>query len=112
MWPVRVRPYRHGQADRHGFGAEAVGLGTVLALGDRQPHHFADGRHLDDLYDAEHPADIHVDNGRSGTGPTEFDPGSITQVQAVQAIATYVWGRPTEITGRWERGPGRRPAPS
>lgn len=56
------------------------------------------------VYDAEHHNHIHVDNGRSGTGRSEFDPGSITQVQAVQAIATYVWGRPTEITGRWDAG--------
>lgn len=58
------------------------------------------------LYDTEHHNHIHVDNGRSGTGRSEFDPGSITQVQAIQAIASYVWGRPTDITGRWD-GPTR-----
>ena len=54
------------------------------------------------LYDTEHHNHIHVDNGRSGSGRSEFDPGSITQVQAMQAIATYVWDRPTDITGRWD----------
>ena len=54
------------------------------------------------LYDTEHLNHIHVDNGRSGSGRSQFDPGSITQVQAVQAIASHVWGRPTDITGRWD----------
>jgi hypothetical protein len=54
------------------------------------------------LYNAEHHNHIHVDNSRSGSGRSVFDPGSITQVQAVQAITSYVWRRPLEVTGRFD----------
>ncbi len=54
------------------------------------------------LYDAAHRNHIHVDNGRSGAGPSVFEPRSPSQVQAVQTICTQLWSRPVEVTGRWD----------
>ena len=59
------------------------------------------------LFDDEHLNHIHVDNGRSGTELSRFAPGSRVQVQAVQALCTYVWDLPVALTGRWDR-PTRR----
>ena len=53
-------------------------------------------------YDTAHHNHIHIDNGRSGGTDSTFDPGSPTQVQAVQAIAAHVWGRPVQLSGRWD----------
>ena len=53
-------------------------------------------------YNADHHNHIHIDNARSGRGGSVFQPGSPTQVQAIQAISTHVWDRPVETTGRWD----------
>ena len=58
-------------------------------------------------YNTDHHNHIHIDNARSGRGASVFDPGSPTQLQAIQAISTHVWGRPLDPTGRWD-GPTRR----
>jgi hypothetical protein len=58
------------------------------------------------LYDARHANHIHLDNGRSGAGLSSFRPRSRVQVQAVQAMLTYLWAQPVELTGRWD-GPTR-----
>ena len=54
------------------------------------------------LYDRQHHNHIHVDNGRSGSGRSSFRTRSGVQVQAVQAMCTHLWGRPLEVTGRWD----------
>jgi hypothetical protein len=54
------------------------------------------------LYNDDHANHIHVDNGRSGSGPPRFSTRSRVQVQAVQAIASYLWDDPVELTGRWD----------
>ncbi len=54
------------------------------------------------LYDAAHANHIHVDNGRSGADVSELSTRSRVQVQAVQAICTYLWDEPVELTGRWD----------
>ena len=61
-------------------------LGEYWALAASLHRHFA--YVVTYLYDTEHHNHIHVDNGRSGGERSVFDPGSITQVQAVQAIAS------------------------
>ncbi|MDO5627288.1 MAG: hypothetical protein Q4G43_03095 [Mobilicoccus sp.] len=53
------------------------------------------------LYDTAHHDHIHVDDGRSGDGPSRFD-RSRTQVQAIQAMCTHVWGIETPVTGAWD----------
>ena len=57
---------------------------------------------LTHYYDSAHDNHIHVDNGRSGGDMSVFDPESQVQCQAVQAISTHIWGRPAEVTGRWD----------
>lgn len=55
------------------------------------------------LYNDLHHTHVHVDDGRvSGTGGSLFRAGSRVQVQAVQAMCTWVWGRPVETTGEWD----------
>lgn len=54
------------------------------------------------LFDDLHRNHIHVDNSRSGNGFSTFRSGSRAQVQAVQAIARYLWEEPVELTGRWD----------
>lgn len=61
-------------------------------------------------YNADHHNHIHVDNARSGRGPSQFSPSSPTQLQAVQAISTHVWDRPLDITGRWDAATRRATA--
>ncbi len=61
-------------------------------------------------YNADHHNHIHIDNARSGRGPSAFDPGSPTQVQAIQAISSHVWDRPVEVTGRWDAATRRATA--
>ena len=58
------------------------------------------------LYNARHANHIHLDNGRSGTELSTFRTRSRVQVQAVQAMLTYLWAEPVELTGRWD-GPTR-----
>jgi hypothetical protein len=54
------------------------------------------------LYNEGHHNHIHIDNGRSGEGMSEFSPRSPSQVQAVQAMLTHIWGRRVPITGDWD----------
>lgn len=54
------------------------------------------------LYDAAHANHIHVDNGRSGAELSQLSTRSRVQVQAVQAICTYLWDEPIELSGRWD----------
>lgn len=54
------------------------------------------------LYDANHSNHIHIDNSVSGTGASTFTGRSKVQNQAVQAISTQVWGRPTPSNGSWD----------
>ncbi len=54
------------------------------------------------LYDARHANHIHLDNGRSGPDLSRFQSGSRVQVQAVQAILSYLWDEPVELTSRWD----------
>jgi hypothetical protein len=54
------------------------------------------------LYNAQHANHIHVDNGRSGNADSTFSPRSAVQVQAVQAVCSYLWSQPVELTGRWD----------
>lgn len=53
------------------------------------------------LYDSAHHDHIHLDNGLSGSERSRFTRSRV-QVQAVQAICTYVWDRPVELSGRWD----------
>lgn len=61
------------------------------------------------LYNARHANHIHLDNGRSGPELSTFRTRSRVQVQAVQAMLTYLWAEPVELTGRWD-GPTRAAA--
>jgi hypothetical protein len=82
--------------------------GTELAASRRAYWRLAASLHqrfayvLTYLYNAEHHNHIHVDNSRSGSGPSTFRRTSRVQVQAVQAICTYLWSVPVELTGRWD----------
>lgn len=55
------------------------------------------------LYNRTHHNHIHIDNGRSGDGPSEFSTRSPAQVQAVQGMLNHIWGERVEITGDWDR---------
>jgi len=61
------------------------------------------------LYDARHANHIHLDNGRSGDGDSTFSRRSGVQVHAVQAVCSYLWSEPVELTGRFD-GATRRAA--
>lgn len=61
-------------------------------------------------YNRDHHNHIHVDNARSGTGRSRFNPRSPTQLQAIQAISTHVWQRPVEPTGGWDSATRRATA--
>lgn len=84
------------------------GSGAALQRSRRAYWSLAAGLHshfayvLTYLYDSSHANHIHVDNGRSGRGMSTFSTGSRVQVQAVQAICTYVWDEPVELSGRWD----------
>jgi len=54
------------------------------------------------LYNPQHANHIHVDNGRSGNAESTFSSRSEVQVQAVQAVCTYLWETPVELTGEWD----------
>ena len=54
------------------------------------------------LYNAQHANHIHVDNGRSGNAESTFSARSEVQVQAVQALCSYLWDTPVELTGEWD----------
>jgi hypothetical protein len=82
--------------------------GARLELTRRRYWALAASLHLDFAYvltypyNAQHHNHIHVDNGRSGRGRSTFSTRSVTQVQAVQAICTYLWDEPVELTGAWD----------
>ena len=54
------------------------------------------------LYDERHANHIHLDNGRSGAELSTFSPRSRVQVQAVQAMISFLWADPVEITSSWD----------
>ncbi|MDQ2755787.1 MAG: hypothetical protein M3Y71_04380 [Actinomycetota bacterium] len=55
------------------------------------------------LYNDLHHTHVHIDDGRvNGTSGSLFRAGSRVQVQAVQAMCSYVWGRPVDTTGEWD----------
>ncbi|WP_392507129.1 extensin family protein [Naumannella halotolerans] len=59
------------------------------------------------LYNDAHANHIHIDNGFSGSSMAWFSSGSQTQVQAAQAICTYLFDVEVEITGSWDRATRR-----
>lgn len=59
------------------------------------------------LFDRQHHNHIHIDNGLLDSGlpdhsGSRFRTRSGVQVQAVQAMCRYVWGRAVELTGDWD----------
>ncbi|SDE67274.1 hypothetical protein [Auraticoccus monumenti] len=63
--------------------------------------HFADV--LSHLFDDAHRNHVHVDNGRSGSGPAVFTGRSRIQTLNVQAVCREVWQVPCELSGDWDR---------
>ena len=93
----RDAPAAEMTANRRSYWALAAGLHLRFAYV------------LTYLYDARHANHIHLDNGRSGSGLSTFRTRSRVQVQAVQAMLTYLWAEPVELSGRWD-GPTRNAA--
>jgi hypothetical protein len=91
---LRDRPAAEVEAGLRSYWAVAAGLHLRFAYV------------LTYLYNARHANHIHLDNGRSGPDLSTFRPRSRVQVQAVQAMLTYLWAEPVELTGRWD-GPTR-----
>ncbi|HSN42912.1 MAG TPA: extensin family protein [Propionibacteriaceae bacterium] len=54
------------------------------------------------LYNEAHHTHIHVDNLNTQRARPTFRSTSRTQCQSVQAMCTYLWGRPLELTGTWD----------
>lgn len=52
-------------------------------------------------FDGAHANHIHVDNGVSVSGMSEFSRRSRVQNQAVQAICQTLWDQPGTVTGAW-----------
>lgn len=81
---------------------------AALALARRRYWTVAAGLHLrfayvlTYLYNNAHANHIHVDNGRSGADLSQLSTRSEVQVQAIQAITTYRWQQPVELTGQWD----------
>ena len=90
----RDAPAAELEATRRAYWALAAGLHLRFAYV------------LTYLYNARHSNHIHLDNGRSGPELSTFRTRSRVQVQAVQAMLTYLWAEPVELTGRWD-GPTR-----
>jgi hypothetical protein len=88
LW--RTAPPAELEATRRAYWAVAAGLHLRFAYV------------LTYLYDARHANHIHLDNGRSGADLSTFAPRSRVQVQAVQAMVSYLWGDPVEVNGRWD----------
>ena len=86
----RTRPAAEMEAARRAYWAVAAGLHLRFAYV------------LTYLYDERHANHIHLDNGRSGAELSTFSPRSRVQVQAVQAMFSYLWADPMEITGSWD----------
>lgn len=57
-------------------------------------------------YNSAHHNHIHMDNLVSGSGNSTFSTSSETQVQSVQAMCRWIWGKSTDIDGIW--GPQTR----
>jgi Extensin-like protein C-terminus len=91
---LRDRPAAEVEAGLRSYWALAAGLHLRFAYV------------LTYLFDARHANHIHLDNGRSGQDLSTFRSRSRVQVQAVQAMLTYLWAEPLELTGRWD-GPTR-----
>lgn len=91
---------RHDQWGDQTGAALAASLRAYWSLAASLHLHFASV--LTYLYDAAHANHIHADNGQSGTALSRFRTGSRVQVQAVQAICSYVWDTPVELNGRWD----------
>jgi hypothetical protein len=87
---LRDRPAAEVEAGLRSYWALAAGLHLRFAYV------------LTYLYNARHANHIHLDNGRSGPDLSTFRPRSRVQVQAVQAMLTYLWAEPVELTGRWD----------
>jgi hypothetical protein len=86
----RAAPAAEVEASRRSYWALAAGLHLRFAYV------------LTYLYNARHANHIHLDNGRSGSDLSTFRTRSRVQVQAVQAMLTYLWVEPVELTGRWD----------
>jgi hypothetical protein len=86
----RTAPPAEVEAARRAYWAVAAGLHLRLAYV------------VTYLSDAQHANHIHLDNSRSGAELSTFSPRSRVQVQAVQAMLSYLWADPVEITGRWD----------
>jgi hypothetical protein len=86
----RTAPPAELEAARRAYWAVAAGLHLRFAYV------------LTHLYDDRHANHIHLDNGRSGAELSTYSPQSRVQVQAVQAMLSYLWADPVEITGRWD----------
>jgi Extensin-like protein C-terminus len=86
----RTAPPTELEATRRAYWAVAAGLHLRFAYV------------LTYLHDARHANHIHLDNGRSGADLSTFAPRSRVQVQAVQAMVSYLWSDPVEINGRWD----------
>jgi len=86
----RDAPAAQVEASRRAYWALAAGLHLRFAYV------------LTYLYDDRHANHIHLDNGRSGPDLSTFRSRSRAQVQAVQAMLTYLWAEPVELTGRWD----------
>ncbi len=86
----RDAPAAEVEATRRAYWAVAAGLHLRFAYV------------LTYLYNARHANHIHLDNGRSGPDLSTFRTRSRVQVQAVQAMLTYLWAEPVELTGRWD----------
>lgn len=54
------------------------------------------------LFDGLHHNHIHIDNGLLDARGSEFRTRSSVQVQAVQAMCTYVWGHRVDLSGDWD----------
>ena len=86
----RDGPAAEVEATRRGYWAVAAGLHLRFAYV------------LTYLYNDRHANHIHLDNGRSGPDLSTFRSRSRVQVQAVQAMLSYLWAEPVELTGRWD----------
>jgi hypothetical protein len=54
-------------------------------------------------YNTAHANHVHIDNAEYGTGTTAaFSTSSEAQVQHVQAVCYFLWGRGTPVTGTWD----------
>lgn len=90
--------------------------GTALSQAQRQYWALAASLHREFAYvvtypyNTDHHNHIHVDNARSGSSRSVFNPRSPTQVQAIQAISTHVWERPVEPSGVWDAATRRATA--